>query len=175
MKSLKSLPYLFILFLFQSCSVSYNFTGGGPNYDLINTISILNFYSKVASGPADLPLRFTEEVKEFIQQRTKLEVVNKQADTQLEGYISYYDIRPLGATTTADGDEFAALNLLTIKVNVKYTNFKDPTQDYTQEFTSPADLTYAQDQSLSDVEDDLIEVAFDQIKQDIYNRCYSNW
>jgi len=171
----KIIPFFLISLLYGCASVNYSFTGGSINYEETKTINIPNFYAKVASGPADIHLRFTENLKEFVQQRTKLEVINRQADLQLEGYISYYDIRPLGATTTNNGDEFAALNLLTIKVNVTYTNYKDPTQSYTQEFTSPSDLTYGQDESLADVEDELIEVAFDQIIQDIYNRCFSNW
>lgn len=161
--------------LFQSCaSGGYSFTGGGPDYSTISSLNVSNFYSKVASGPADLPLRFTEDLKEFMQQRTKLEITNKQADTQLEGYISYYDVQPIGASNT-NGQEFAALNRLVIRITVKYTNFIEPSQNFTREFSSPNDLTYEQNVSLSDVEDDLIDVAFDQIKLDIYNRCYSDW
>ena len=173
MKISKNIICVFVFIVLQACSVNYSLTGGSVGD--AKTINIQNFYTKVAAGPADLPLRFTEDLKEFIQQRTKLEVVNGSADLQLEGYFTYYGISPQGATVTDRGDEFAALNLLKMKVNVTFSNFKDQTQDYQQEFTSPSNLTYAQDQSLAEVEDDLIEVAFDQIKQDIYNRCFSNW
>jgi len=170
----KNIICVFVFIVLQACSVSYSLTGGSINYEETKTINIQNFYTKVAAGPADLALRFTEELKEFIQQRTKLEVVNGPADLQLEGYFNHYGISPQGATVT-DGEEFAALNLLKMRVNVTFSNFKDQTQDYQQDFSSPDNLTYGQDQSLAEVEDDLIEVAFDQIKQDIYIRCFSNW
>ncbi|MFK7900503.1 MAG: LPS assembly lipoprotein LptE [Cyclobacteriaceae bacterium] len=175
MKIKITLLLISLALLFHSCTVNYGFTGASIDYENIKTIKITNFYSRIASGPADLPLRFTEDLKEFIQQRTKLEVTNKQSDVQVEGYVSYYDVTPLGGSVNANGQEFAALNKLTIRINVKYTNTKDPSQSYEQSFTSPNDLTFEQSQNLSDVEDDLIDVAFDQIKLDIYNRCFSNW
>jgi len=174
-KKIKFLFTLALIVVLNACSVSFSLTDGGPNYEQIQSMSILNFYSKVASGPADLSLRFTEELKEFMQQRTKLEIVNTKADTQLDGFISYYGIKSQGATTTTTGEEFAAQNILIIKIKVKYTNFKNPNESFEHEFTSPQDLTYDQSESLSDVEDDLILDAFNQIEQDIYNKCFSNW
>jgi len=71
------------------------------------------------------------------------------------------------------GNETAALNRLSITVNVKFTNTKDNIQSYESKFTRFAD--FSSSSSLSAVEDELMKEINTQITQDVFNQAVSNW
>ena len=71
------------------------------------------------------------------------------------------------------GTVTAALNRLTISVNVKFTNTKDAKQNFESTFTRYAD--YDSKKSLTEVELSLIEEINRQLIDDIFNKSVSNW
>jgi ABC-type uncharacterized transport system ATPase component len=71
------------------------------------------------------------------------------------------------------GTETAALNRLTITVNVKFTNQKDEKQNYETNFSRYAD--YDSKKSLAEVEQTLMEEINKQLVDDIFNKAVSNW
>ena len=71
------------------------------------------------------------------------------------------------------GTQTAALNRLTISINVKFTNAKDEKQNYETVFSRYAD--YDSKKSLAEVEQSLIEDINKQLVDDIFNKSVSNW
>lgn len=156
------------LLLFQQCGI-YSFSG--TNIDpAIETISIANFYNESALGPPDLSQRFTEALKQFFQNNTKLRLVNANGDLQLDGAIVGYEVLP--AAPTANNQ--AALNRLTIKVKVNFINTFNEKENFELVFQSPPG-DFPQAQSLQAAESTLIPALFDQIVLDVFNKTVTNW
>jgi hypothetical protein len=95
---------IFILLLFQSCSVKYSFTGTNINYELVKTFSVENFFNDSGGGPANMEQRFTEAIKEYYQRNTQLELVRNNGDLQFSGAITRYSLTPQAAVSSGDSN-----------------------------------------------------------------------
>ncbi|WP_378410092.1 LptE family protein [Rhodocytophaga aerolata] len=137
----------------------------------VQTISVSNFINNSGGGPANITQNFTERVKEYFQQNSTLKIYQPDgtADLLLEGAITGYDVTPIAPTE----GQFAALNRLTVRVQVKFTNTKDETQNFDSPFSFYAD--FDQSRTLTSVENELLTVIFDQIVLDIFNKSVANW
>src|SRR3546814_6468344 len=69
---------------------------------------------------------FTEALKERIRSQSSLSQVTNEGDAIFEGRITGYSIAPAAVEA---GTDRAALNRLSITVNVKYTNTVKPEAD----------------------------------------------
>ncbi len=67
----------------------------------------------------------------------------------------------------------AALNRMTVTVNVKYINKFDATKNFEQAFTRFTD--YSSTANLSSVEDGLLDEVNRQLIEDIFNKAFNNW
>jgi hypothetical protein len=153
--------------LISGCGV-YSFTGASISPD-VKTITILFFQNRAPLIQPSLSQSFTEKLKEKFVSQTNLRLVDESGDLQLEGYISNYSAQP----TAIQGTETAALNRLSIAIYVKFTNQKDPKQNFETTFTRYAD--YDSRKNLSEVELSLIEDVNKQLVDDIFNKSVSNW
>ena len=165
------LAFFFIILSCNGCKfVNYSFTGVSLSPD-VQTISVSNFINNSGGGPANITQNFTERVKEYFQQNSTLKIYQPDgtADLQLEGAITGYDVTPIAPTE----GQFAALNRLTVRVQVKFTNTKDETQNFDSPFSFYAD--FDQSRTLTSVENELLTVIFDQIVLDIFNKSVANW
>jgi hypothetical protein len=157
-----------MMFIFVSCSISYKFEGGSVNYDLTKTIHIADFpnrtsfYSPMASM-FDLALR-----KRFIEQ-TRLKEVNNNADIEIEGEITNFDV----AGMAVKSDAYSSQTRLTITVRVQYTNNKEAGKDIDQSFS--AFQEFASTKSINEVQDDLVKKIIDELVDMIYNATIANW
>ncbi len=169
---LRSLIYYLLITVYCSmtngCGV-YTFNSSSIDYEKIKTISVLNFTMATAGGPANLPLQLNEKLKEYYQRNTKLRVVPNNGDMVLEGSITGYEV--LAAAPTSQDQ--AALNRLTVTIEVKFTNNKDEAKNFEQSFSFYQD--YPQNQTLSQNETRLVPKILDQIIQDIFNRSAGDW
>ena len=160
--------------LFSSCGV-YSLTGVSLNKGE-KTISIGTFYNNASLGPTNMSVLFTEEIKDYFQQNTSLELVDTNGDLNIEGDISNYTIAPVAANA-AGGDnqaDFSTLSRITITVKASYTNIKDPAFDFeNKNFSFFVDFDNTQD--LSSIEEGLVEEVFEQIILDIFNASVTNW
>jgi hypothetical protein len=150
--------------------VNYSFTGTTIRPD-VKTISVANFINNSGGGPANITQNFTERVKEYYQQNSTLKIypADGTADLQVEGAITGYDLTPIAPTQ----GQFASLNRLTVRVQVKFTNTKDETENFDTPFSFYAD--FPQERTLTAVENELLTVIFDQIVLDIFNKSVANW
>jgi hypothetical protein len=160
----------------SGCGV-YSFTGATLSPE-IETISIQVFYDEVGAGPPTLSNNFTEQIKEYYQRNTGLTLVDGLGDLQLEGSIVEYRITPIAPTASGnlnfENADIAGLQRLTIGLNVVYVNTIDESQSFEQRFSFYADYD-PQLQTLSSIEDELIDEIFEQIILDIFNATIANW
>lgn len=157
-----------IITLSISCRVKYSFTGASIPPD-VKTVSIQFFKNNAPLANPTLSQSFTEALKDIFNSQTNLGLVSGGGDLNFEGAITGYSTSPVAI----QGNDAAALNRLTITVNVKFTNLKDEKQNFEQSFSRFSD--YSSSQNLSAVESNLIRDINSQLVQDIFNRAVSNW
>lgn len=110
-----------------------------------------------------------EALKDIFTSQTNLNIVSGSGDLNFSGEITNY----LTAPVAIQSNDQAALNRLTITVNVKFTNAKDEKQNFETSFSRYAD--YSSTQSLSVVQNGLIDEINKQLVQDIFNKAMINW
>lgn len=158
-----------LLVLVNACSVSYKFNGASINYDKVKTISVADFPIKAAYVYAPLATKFNEKLKDVYVQQTRLRLVPRNADLQVEGEITGYN--QYNQAVKADG--YSSEVKLTITVNVRYVNNTNHEEDFEQQFS--AFRTYDSTQMLTAVQDELIEQMVKEIADQIFNATVANW
>jgi len=152
----------------SGCRVSYSFTGASisPN---VRTISIPTLPNNAPLVVPTLSRTITNALKDYFTSQTNLNIVDRNGDLSLEGAITGYAVQPVAI----QGNETAAMNRLTITVNVKFTNKTNEKQNWESSFSRYLD--YSSSVSLSSVQDGLILGITDQLVQDIFNKAVVNW
>jgi hypothetical protein len=173
--SVLTLSVVFAIAVFLSGCGIYSFSGASISPD-IKTISIESFYNDTGMGPPNLSQLFTEKIKDYYQQNTSLAIVKSDGDLHLEGSISRWDLSPMAPTSSGDPNipDVAGLMRLTITVQAEYTNSQDDTFNFKKSFSFYDDFN-PNTQTLSAIENQLIETIFDQIILDIFNSSVANW
>jgi hypothetical protein len=152
------------------CGV-YSFTGVAITAE---TISIQSFYNDAEGGPPDLSQTFTNKIRDYYQQNTNLALVKEDGELQIEGVVTGYRISPVAATSGGNLGDLSALTRLTITVKASYVNTKDDSFNFeNKSFSFYSD--YDSNQTLTTVENQLIEDIYDQIILDIFNASVANW
>ncbi len=165
----KTLIILFIAIasgMLPSCWGGYSFTGTAIE---AKTISIDYFPNKASIINPSLSQTLTEAFRDKFVNQTKLELVKRNGELHLEGEIVGYQVSPVAI----QANETAAMNRLTIKVNVRFTNTLDHDQDFEKTFTSFQD--YSASSNLSSVEDELVSIIIKRIVEDVFNKALVNW
>jgi len=157
-----------ILILFSGCKIHYSFTGGSVPPEA-KTVSVQYFQNNASLAPPTLSQTFTEALRDKLSSQTRLALVNKGGDLGFEGSVIGYTTGPIAIQST----DQAALNRLTITVNVKYTCMFDEKKNFEQLFSRYAD--YTSDQNIASIEDQLTREINEQLVQDIFNRALNNW
>jgi hypothetical protein len=156
-----------VVVLFNSCR-NYSFTGASVSPD-VKSVYIAYFPNRASLVQPLLSQAFTEKLRDKFTSQTNLILKDGDADLILDGFISDYQTNP----TAIQGNDNAALNRLTISVSVKFTNTKDPKQDFESSFSRFAD--YSASQNFAAVEQELINQINSQLVDDIFNRAMVNW
>lgn len=165
---LRIIAFVFaILFTTSSCGI-YSFTGASISPS-VKTISVKYFPNNSQLVQPTLSRKFTEALRDKFTNQSTLNLTNSDGDLNIEGEIIGYTTEPVAITS----DQRAAMQRLTITVNVRFTNKKDPKQDYETRFSRFAD--YDSKQRLSDVEEGLIDAINDALADDIFNKSVVNW
>lgn len=170
MKNLYLNPILALLTLvvLVTSGCSYSFTGASVSPE-VKTVQIDFFPNQASLVQPSLSQTFTEKLRDRFVSQTSLELVTSGGDLIFEGAITNYFSRPLAI----QGNEQAALNRLTITIQVKYSNRNNPDDDFDTAFTRYAD--FSANQNLASVELDLIDQICDQLVNDIFNKSVVNW
>ena len=157
-----------IISLTPSCKVSYSFTGANLSPD-VKTYAVYYFPNRARLVNATLAQTFTEELRDKLQRQTSLDEVSENGDIEFEGQITGYDFKPMAI----EAGDASAQTRLTITVKLKYTNHKSPDDDLEKTFSAYED--YDSSQSLSSVEDELVDAIVDDLVEDIFNATIASW
>ncbi|MCE3227759.1 MAG: hypothetical protein K0S32_2310 [Bacteroidetes bacterium] len=153
---------------FQSCHPRISLSGASIPEEA-KTVSVGFFTNNTTLGAPSLSQRFTEKLRDVVSQQTRLALIKQNADLQFEGYISDYNVAPIAILST----DQAAMNRLTISVQVKYTNKFEASKNFEQVFSRFAD--FKSTENIAAVEADLVTEIYRQITEDVFNRAFNNW
>lgn len=173
--------------LLTSCLPSFRFnSASAPTY--ATQIVIPLFPNESDGGPSDLSILFTEQVRDFYQNNTKLEVLTDESNASdsaliVKGVITNYDVSTIAPSS--DGIvESSIENKISLNVKVSYINpFDcDPEIDSTcvpvsfkngKSFSGFS--TYDANLALEDVELDQINDIADQIIIKIFSATFDTF
>lgn len=96
-------------------------------------------------------------------------MVEANGDLAIEGEIVSYKTSPVAI----QADQTAAMNRLTIVVNVRFVNKLEPEKDFEQRFSQF--LEYSSEVPLSSVNSELIAAINEMLATDIFNKAVVNW
>lgn len=155
-------------FLLASCKMNYSFNGASIPIEA-KTVSVHYFVNNTSLAPPTLSQSFTEALRDKLSTQTRLGLVKKGGDLNFEGSITGYNTQPIAILST----DQAAMNRLTVSINVNYTCEFDEDKNFEQSFSRFVD--YPSTKSLAAVEDELISDINDQLVQDVFNKALNNW
>lgn len=158
-----------VALLLQSCG-PYSFTGADINYSTTKTVQVNYFQNNAPIVEPGIARDFTQNLQDLLLNQTSLNLVNNNGDLVYEGEITQYYIAPITATSTST----AAQNRLTIAVNVRFYNTKEPLKDFEQSFSFYYDYPGTTQLTGSKL-DAAVEIIFERITQDIFNKSLANW
>src|SRR5690606_41958571 len=156
--------------LLQGCGVSYSFTGGSIPEGM-KTVTVRFFENTAQIVVPSLSQSFTEALKERIRRQSSLSKVDDNGHAVFEGRVTAYTINPAAVEA---GTDRAALNRLSITVQVKYTNTLTPEDSFDETFTRFKDFATAA-APIQAQEENLIREINQMLTEDIYNRAFANW
>lgn len=168
-KTLSILFFISLAFCFQGCG-SYSFTGADINYSTTKTVQVNYFKNNAPIVEPGIARDFTQKLQDLLLNQTSLDLVNSNGNLVYEGEITQYYIAPITATS----DSRAAQNRLTITVNVRFYNTKEPLKDFEQAFSFYDDYS-GQTQLTGAKLTASLETIFERLTQDIFNKSLANW
>ena len=157
------------MMLLTGCSISYKFNGANINYQTTHSISIAEFPNNAAMVNPNLSPSLSESIRDIYRRQTRLQVLDKGGDLELEGEIVGYDISQ-GAIST---NSYASESKLTIRVTVHFTNNIYPEESFDKTYT--AYQTFDASRLLTDVQDELCNIIITEITENIYNDTVAKW
>lgn len=158
----------FFLFLVQSCSVSYKFTGTSINYDVIKTIQIDNITNRAPYGWAPMEAMFNNKLQDLYANQTRLKLVKRGGDLQVAGEITGYD--QYNKSISAEG--YSSQVQLKMTVNIRFRNSKT-NESWERQFS--ATTQYNSTQQLSAVQEQLVTEMVKDLTDQIFNATVANW
>lgn len=155
--------------LLTSCTPKFSFNGSSIDYEKIKTITIEPFPIRSSYVWGPMASMFNNELTDIYAKSTRLQQVRRNGDLQLSGEITDYS--QMNQAVGADG--YSAQVSLRMTVNVKFTNTKDPKQDFERSFS--ATTQYDSTQQLSAVQEGLVQEMCENIVDQIFNATVANW
>jgi hypothetical protein len=165
---LRFFTYLVIVVVFISCKVNYGFKGISIPPEA-KTISVTFFQNNAAMASPSESQKFTEKMRDMVSSQTNLALTKQNGDLQFEGAIVDYAVSPVAVQST----DQAALNRLTVIINIKYTNSIDQSKSFNQNFQRFYD--YSSSKTLSAIESEALDEINRQIAEDVFQKAFNNW
>ena len=166
MKRLILIFSIFVSLSLNSCGI-YSFTGAKID---AKTIQVDYFPNNAKLVEPTLSQRFTIALQDLFLQQSSLSLVKSNGELQFEGEITDYIVRP----TAASSNQQAAMNRLTITVNVRFYNNLDEKDNFENKFSHYYDFP-ADKQLVGSTLDNALKEIFDRITQDIFSASVAKW
>jgi len=160
---------ILISLVLDGCAISYKFNGASIDYATTKTISIADFPNMAPMVYSPLSQQLSEEIRDLFARQTRLEILRKGGQLELEGEITGYSI----AAMSISSDSYAAETKLTITVKVRFTNNIEPSESFEKTYT--AYQTFDSNKLLTDVQDELCSIMVTEIAESIYNDTVAKW
>ncbi len=155
------------LLLLISCHV-YTFRDVSVDYSKIKTCKVGFIDNKARYVNPQLSPRLTDNIKQKINNYTKLTLVNgDEASYIITGYINRYDV-----SLAAISNNQSAANRLTVGASITFVNTVD---NKTDNFTVSKDFDFSANLSLQQAENQLLTDIINQLTDQIFNHIFSNW
>ena len=167
MKRLSLHIVMLLALVCQSCGF-YSFTGASIPPEA-KTVSVQYFPNQAQLINPALSNDFTTALRDAMMNQTSLDMVDSGGDLAFEGEITDYRTTPVAITA----GQTAALNRLTITVNVRFVNVFDETKSFETKFSHYED--YPSDQELNSVQESLTGTIIEALVEDIFNKALVNW
>ena len=165
----KHILLLVFLLVLQACSVSYKFNGASINYQITKSISIADFPNNAALVYPQLSNMLSETIRDQYVRQTRLQVLTKGGNLELEGEIVGYELTPMAISA----DSYASETKLTLTVKVSFTNNVAPEESF--ERTYSAFQVFDATKLLTDVQEELCNTMVAEIAENIYNDTVARW
>lgn len=159
---------IIIFTLLIGCSVKYSFTGASISPD-VKTFSVTNFENVASRIEPSLSNTLTEALKDKFLSETNLSLVRTNADLSFEGKITDYSV----SYQSVQANEVAAMNRLTITIQVAFKNAKEPLKDFDSRFSRYSD--FSSSVNLDEVEAEKIKEITEQLVDDIFLKSVADW
>ena len=150
-----------------SCG-AYSFTGGDTGN--AKTIQVDFFPNQAPLIEPTLSQKFTQELQDLFTRQTNLTLVSSGGDLHFSGEITDYRITPM----SANANQTAAQNRLTISVNVNYINNLDDKKNFEKRFSFYYDYG-ATEQLTGGILDTALKDILERLTQDIFNASVGKW
>ena len=158
---------LLVMLLCDSCGI-YSFSGASIPAEA-KTVSVQYFPNQAQLINPALSNDFTTALRDAVMNQTSLDMVESGGDLAFEGEITDYRTTPVAITA----GQTAALNRLTITVNVRFVNAFDETKNFETKFSHYED--YPSDQDLNSVQESLTGTIIEALVEDVFNKALVNW
>jgi len=155
------------LIFIQGCGI-YSFSGTNISPET-KTFQVNFFQNQSPRIFPGIDQTFTNQLQDLILNQTNLDLVTSGGDIIFEGEI----LQDYVAPNTATSDITAAQNRLTIAINLRFYDTKDPNQDLEQRFSFFFD--YSASASENNVRDNALQIIFERITQDMFNATLARW
>ena len=165
----KHILLLVLLLVLQACSVSYKFNGASINYQTTKSISIADFPNNAALVYPQLSNMLSETIRDQYVRQTRLQVLTKGGNLELEGEIVGYELTPMAISA----DSYASETKLTLTVKVSFTNNVAPEESFARTYS--AFQVFDATKLLTDVQEELCNTMVAEIAENIYNDTVARW
>ncbi len=165
---MKNIFFLLILVtIVQSCGI-YSFTGGDTGD--AKSFQVNFFQNNAPIVEPGIDRNFTQALQDLIQNQTNLELTNTNGDLIYEGEITGFAIAPM----SANADQRASQNRLTVTINTRFTNKLKEEDDFEKRFSFYYDYPATEQLTGSNLETAMVEI-YERITQDIFNASLAKW
>mgnify|MGYP001050692125 CR=1 FL=1 len=169
---MKWLPILILTVLLGSCwptSISFQDGSVPPEW---KRFVIQTLESSAANAPISYAPELTEELKDAIQNRVGLKLVESEADDPqliITGTVRDYNVAPLAV----QGDDVAAKNRLTVKAYFEV--FISAPEEDLMEINASRFVDFDANTDVGSIQAQLFAEINEQVIQDVLNKLLSNW
>ena len=159
---------LSVLLVFNfGCNYKFNQASVPPE---IKTVRVQYIENKARYQNQTLSPQLTDKLRQKIVSQTKLtQVNNENADFDISGFISQYDV-----TTSGISDQQVATNRLTVAVNITLLNRKTP-GDEPKNYSVSRSFDFSATLTLPQAEQRLNDEMIRNLKDEIFNKIFSDW
>lgn len=158
-----------VMLLMSGCSISYKFNGANINYQTTHSISIADIPNNAPMVNPSLSSALSEGIRDLYSRQTRLQILPKGGDLEIEGEIVGYDLSQ-GAIAA---NSYASESKLTIRVTIRFTNNSYPEDSFEKTYTTYR--TFDAGLLLTDVQDELCNAMVAEIAESIYNDTVAKW